>query len=185
MIEFAKRYARNSFSQNGEDGIIAECLKRMCIKEGVSVEFGAPDKFYCSNTQALRGWTKFFYDLSESDGVIKKEITTENVNELPICEVLSIDTDGADWYIWKAYTGKPKIVIVEINSSFPPHVSHISLDRGSSYKSMVELGLSKGYFLLCHTGNLIFILNEYKALFPEITGDPLYNSELYFNKNWL
>ena len=49
---------------------------------------------------------------------------------------------------------------------------------------MVILGSLKGYFLLCHTGNLIFIQHEYKHLFPEIVGNPLFDYKDYFDYSW-
>lgn len=186
MLTFASRYARNTYSQNGEDGIIAECLKR--IKPGltVSVEFGAPDRFFCSNTAALPDdWAKHYYSIDASDGVEAKTVTPDNVNELPVCSVLSIDIDGNDYNVWEAYSGKPDIVIIEVNSSFAPYVYHWSLDRGSSYSTMNKLAEGKGYFLLCHTGNCIFIRNDHRGLFPEITLDPMINHSAYFNSSWL
>src|SRR6185436_10679675 len=95
-------------------------------------------------------------------------------------DVLSIDTDGYDYDIFKAMAERPKIVIVEINSGYAPHERVENKKEGSSYLPMVELGIEKGYFLLCHTGNLIFILDKYRKLFPEVEGDGLYNSEKYF-----
>ena len=50
---------------------------------------------------------------------------------------------------------------------------------------MVELAIEKGYFLLCHTGNLVFMDKQYKKLFPEIKGDGLKNAEQYFKRDWL
>lgn len=184
MIEFAKKYGFNTFSQNGEDGIIAECLKRLKIASGVAVEFGAADGFFCSNTQNLKGWKKHMYDLVSNRDVQAREITPANVNELPACDLLSIDIDGEDYRVWKAYNEKPALVIIEINSSRAPSESFIC-DQGTSYKPMVELGIEKGYFLLCHTGNLIFIDIKYRGLFPEVKGDGLSNADEYFNRAWL
>jgi hypothetical protein len=64
-------------------------------------------------------------------------------------------------------------------------VYHNSIDQGASYKTMVELGIEKGYFLLAHTGNLVFVDKQYRKLFPEIQGDGLKNADLYFNRSWL
>lgn len=191
MLTFAAKYGKNVFSQNGEDGIIEECIKRILTDHipRVAVEFGGHDGFFCSNTRNLTKsgyWKGWMYDINPgSQEVQKKEITPENVNELPECSVLSIDCDGPDYWIWKAYNGKPAIVIIEINSSIPPTVDEIPGDRGASYKSMVELAQSKGYFLVAHTGNLVLVLNKYRPLFPEITGDPIKDHELYFNKRFL
>lgn len=187
-LDFVKRFASNTHSQNGEDGIIAEVLKRAKMNKGTAVEFGGADGFFCSNTALLRenGWKVFMYDLRACPPYVEeKVITKENINELPACNVLSIDVDGEDLELWQAYKGKPDIVIIEINSSLPPMTRHYSKERGSAYVNMVTLGIEKGYFLLCHTGNLIFLLDKYRPLFPEIIGDGLKNHEQYFNTNWL
>ena len=50
---FYAQYAKDIHSQNGEDGIIEELLKRLEIKDGWVCEFGAWDGVYLSNTFAL------------------------------------------------------------------------------------------------------------------------------------
>src|SRR5215207_5667826 len=166
MKAFRDKYGKDQFSQNGEDGIIKEVLRRLKIKKGVAVEFGGADGFYCSNTAALRekGWTVHMYDIKAVHPYVEEKIIGPvNVNTIPECDVLSIDVDGNDYNIWRAYEGKPKIVIIEVNSDFKP--GERVLNKGTSYTPMVELRLSKDYFLLAHTGNMIFVLNEYKDLF--------------------
>lgn len=189
MKEFIDTYKQTgNHSQNGEMGIISECIKRIKPKLKVAVEFGAADGFFCSNTAELpQGWKRHLYDVAASGEVEQKEITEGNVNELPKCSVLSIDIDGNDRNIWKAYKGTPAIVVIEINSSIPPLSDQPVSDyqRGTAYKPMVELGIEKGYFLLGHTGNLIFVLNEYRELFPEIEGDGIDNVDKYFDTSWL
>lgn len=189
MLEFVKKYGLNITSQNGENGIIHECLKRLKISKGVAVEFGAPDTVFCSNIHPLKvkGWRCIYFDPNpQEEGIIKAFITPENVNVLiPECDVLSIDIDGNDYEVWKAYEGQPDIIIIEVNSSFHPEVYHFSKEKGSSYSMMNKLAEEKGYFMLCHTGNCIFILNEHKHLFPEITLDPITNWEKFFNQSWL
>ena len=46
MIEFAKKYAKNVHSQNGEDGIIEELINRIQPTELTAVEFGCPDYYF-------------------------------------------------------------------------------------------------------------------------------------------
>lgn len=189
MLDFVKRYGINIHSQFGEDGIISEILKRLKLNHGVSVEFGAPTKTYCSNTANLDNlWQKFYYDIDPAEtGIMKKEITPANINELPGCDIISIDIDGNDYNIWFAYKGKPRIVIIEVNSSVLPteNLPVSDLQHGTCYKQMLLLGIAKGYFLVCHTGNMIFVDKKYRSLFPEITGDGLSNYELYFNRSHL
>jgi hypothetical protein len=182
MLDFVYKFGYDIYSQNGEDGIIKEAMFRINPDMRVAVEFGGVDGIYCSNTAAL-GWSRHLYDINPKDILVhKKEITPENVNELPGCELLSIDIDGNDYNIWKAYNGKPAVVIIEINSSLNPDVEFFQPERGASFITMLRLGIEKGYFLLCHTGNMIFVSNEYKELFPDI--DEV-TTELFFNKSWL
>lgn len=118
-------------------------------------------------------------------------ITPENVNQiLPAnAHLLSIDVDGTDYKIWEAYKGNADVVIIEINSSLPP-MSVLQGDpvRGSSFYSMLLLAERKGYHLLCHTANMIFIKDRWLALFPEIRNDiggaldPLRDIDQWFDK---
>lgn len=189
MLIFAAKYGQNIFSQFGENGIIDECIKRINPKLRVAVEFGAPTREYCSNINHLVNWNLSFFDINPSDPYINKaEITPGNVNEIiPKCSVLSIDVDGNDYNIWQGYKGRPDIVVIEINSSIAPtETAPVSdLQHGTGYLPMVQLGIEKGYTLICHTGNLIWVLDEHAHLFPEITADPINDYELYFNKSWL
>jgi len=90
-------------------------------------------------------------------------------------DILSIDVDSNDYQLWKSVEKyRPKIVIVEINSEFKPGVNKIhdgTEPTGTSFTPMVELGKQKGYSLLAHVGNLIFIDSKYDHLFPEMIDD--------------
>lgn len=205
MLSFLNSFKQDIiYSQNGEEGIILECCKRMHLgNNGVAVEIGGNDGRFCSNTALLaeRGW---FVKFVESDFNLWRK-STENwqghpnvsshcshVDKYNIsafvnndCDLVSLDTDGSDYHLFGAITAKPKIVIAEIDSSIPPPSEAFNKDGGASYTSMLKLAIAKGYFLLCHTGNMVFVLNEYRKDFPEIVGDGLTNSEEYFNRAWL
>jgi hypothetical protein len=174
----------------------------MGFKTGLAVEIGAHNGAYCSNTALLieDGWRG---KMIETDynlylqcrerwaqypvNSVCSRVGADNVNAFVdnSCDVLSSDTDGGDYKIFQALLAKPKIVIVEIDSSIPPQEFRFNKDGGASYRAMVELGVDKGYFLLCHTGNICLILNEYRSLFPDIVGDGLENCDLYFNTAWI
>lgn len=79
-------------------------------------------------------------------------------------DLLSIDIDGMDYYIWESLVlYSPKLVIVEFNPTIPSYVDFIQkknfeIKHGSSSKSLVKLGLSKGYVLIAKTHcNVIFM----------------------------
>jgi hypothetical protein len=205
MKTFLQQYGQFKIhSQQGEEGIVKECFQRMGITGGTVCEFGAHNGKYCSNSRLFleAGFNGLLIEADRGlfaqlkncalpgTTLIHEFVTPDNVNELlkdlpADFDLLSIDTDSNDHDIWKALTLKPKIVIIEIDSCYAPHEPGFNSAGGATYKTMVELGIEKGYFLICHTGNLIFCDNKYRELFPDIIGDGLYNSEEYFNKSWL
>lgn len=207
MIDFVNKYGNNVHSQNSEDGIIAECVKRLGIECGFCVEVGGNNGIWLSNTALLleRGWSGSFVECDfglwqqcrdrwkqrPDVRCICSRVGADNVNAFvdDSCDVLSMDTDGSDFKIFKALKAKPKIVIIEIDSSIDPETEGVSTgfnaDGGSGYVITLMLGRNKGYFLLAHTGNLILVDNQYRHLFPEIVGEGLSNSELYFNRGWI
>ena len=211
MLSFLKQYARNEwYSQNGEEGILAECVKRLELEFGHAVEIGAHNGFYCSNTAALvdgappfqnqkwtglmveadynlyleckRGWSKY-----EGMRVQCSRVDSNNINAFvdETCDVLSLDTDGHDYGIFKGLKARPKIVIVEIDSSIEPPSERVNADGGVGYWTMTMLALEKGYAVLAHSGNLIVVRQDYTHLFPECSPHPLKQWELYFNRSWL
>jgi hypothetical protein len=211
MLSFLNQYGRNEwYSQNDEEGIIAECLKRLELTQGHAVEIGANNGFYCSNTAALvdsaspfqnqkwtglmveadydlyleckRGWSKY-----EGMRVQCSRVDGYNINAFvdERCDLLSLDTDGHDYNIFCGMLARPKIVIVEIDSSIEPPSERFNADGGAGYWSMTVAALERGFFILVHCGNLVLIRQEYAHLFPECKPHPLLEWELYFNRAWL
>lgn len=82
-------------------------------------------------------------------------------------ELLSIDIDSFDLDIWESLTTySPKIVVIEINSSVMPGViwRHSNKTPGNTFSATLRVGQKKGFTLVCHTGNLIFVRNDYMDL---------------------
>jgi len=201
----------NVYSQNGEDGIVAELLTRLNIRNGSPrwcVEFGAWDGKYLSNTFHLvesAGWNAVyiegdperFLDLqstalqfskvvpilgmvggSKGEGPALDDLlrSTDVPSEY---DILSVDIDSSDLDVWLRHVNyRPRIVIIEINSSIAPGILqwHGDQVQGNSFSSTVNVASHKGYTLVCHTGNLIFVkdeivdqvgLNEFDLLYPE------------------
>jgi hypothetical protein len=200
MLPELLRFRRNVYSQNGEDGILAEILRRLEIKHGWFCEFGAWDGKHLSNTYKLleSGWAgvmiegdrQRYEDLERTaehfDGrlhTICRFVTPcagadsldSLLAETPIpmdFDVLSIDVDGPDYLIWKSFTRYcPKVVIIEVNSHYPPGVAHV--EYGCSFTSMVELGCAKGYMPVVHTGNIFFVRKDFVDQVAD--GDPKLN----------
>lgn len=92
-------------------------------------------------------------------------------------DFLSIDIDGADYYVWQGLRDsdyQPRVVCIEFNPTIPNTVyfiqeKDISVQQGSSLLALKELGLSLGYTLIVTTTfNAIFIRDELMTLLPTI-----------------
>ena len=142
---FYNTYSKNVYSQNGEDGIVEELLKRLNITNGWVCEFGAWDGIHLSNTFNLvtKGFDAVFIegDVNKYGDLLKTVNKYNNIipinafvdyndtqnsldnllkkTNIPIdFDILSIDIDSYDYQVWKSLkTYHPKIVIIEINSS--------------------------------------------------------------------
>lgn len=205
MLRFLNQYAKNyTYSQNGEEGIILETLIRMGVNSGHCVEIGGADGRFCSNTALLlehESWTGLFvegdYGLYQqcranwsSNPRVRSQccyVDGNNVNAFvdERCDVLSLDTDGSDYAIFGGLNAQPKIVIVEIDSSIEPPSERVNADGGVGYWTMTTLALERNYFVLCHTGNLVLVHQDYAHLFPECSPHPLLEWKRYFNRGWL
>lgn len=191
MFKNLKKHKFNVYSQNGEDGILQYIFNKLSIKKGFAVEFGAADGIWLSNTYNLvkNGW-KAVYIESDKESFSKLEELSKSKNLDIIAlnktvspdsgknnlntilsklsvpdefELLSIDVDGLDLEIWESFLGNPIVVVIEINSGIYPGKlqNHSKQNSGASFTSMVEIGEKKGYKVVCHTGNLIFLKKEY------------------------
>ena len=119
------QFELRAFSQNGEDGVIAEILRRCEALDGYFVEFGAQQgvENNCAALADLLGWRGLFIEGGERDHAVLERkyrpndrvathcalVTPENVERLfadagvpPEPELLSIDVDGEDYWIWEA-----------------------------------------------------------------------------------
>jgi hypothetical protein len=162
---------RREYSQNGEDGIIEAIFAMIGTTNEYCVEFGVEDGMQC-NTRALvkKGWRSLWMDGAEhppETGVKTAFITAENIEELfrihgvpQAFDLLSIDIDGNDYWVWKAIRQEsPRVVIIEYNAHIPPERSvTIPYDPafrwdgtdyyGASLSALKKLGDEKGYVLL-------------------------------------
>lgn len=178
---------KNIFSENGEDGIFEYLFEIFNIKSGTFCEFGAWDGIYGSNTYNLLKNHNFSGVMIEADknkyklleNLISQHQNLEIINsyvdfegrnkldnilsktKLPFdFDLLSIDIDGYDYYVWKSLINyKPKFVIIEINSNVKPGDYSIYSKESNTptgFSAVCELGIKKGYFPIFHSGNVIF-----------------------------
>jgi hypothetical protein len=84
-------------------------------------------------------------------------------------DLISIDVDGQDFWIWSNLVHRPSVLIIEYNANFGPDESKVipydtefqwdsSKYFGASLRALHNLGKSKGYVLVYSNGvNAIFI----------------------------
>jgi hypothetical protein len=101
--------------------------------------------------------------------------------------LLSIDVDSYDLDIFESLQCySPKVVVIEINSSVPPGIiwRHGNGRQGNTFTATCNVAQNKGYTLVCHTGNLIFVRND---LIVELNIDNRFITypELLFLFNWI
>ncbi len=194
---FYEIHKKNIHSQNGEDGIISALLQKLEIVDGWVCEFGAWDGKHLSNTFSLveKGFKAIFIEANENNfkdlektsklypnivpilAYVSSDIDNENSldrilqrTKIPFdFAVLSVDIDSFDYQVWEAFIHyRPKIVIIEINSSVNPNDKdwiHGGNMQGTGFYPMLQLGKEKNYTFLMHTGNMVFIRNEDSHLF--------------------
>lgn len=102
-------------------------------------------------------------------------------------EVLSIDIDSYDLTVWENLKKfDPMIVIIEINSFFRPGIfhKHNKLIQGNSFSSTLKVAKQKGYILLSHTGNCIFIKKNFQNKI-KIPKNLVNNPNKLFDWSWV
>jgi hypothetical protein len=159
-------------SQNGEDGVIEAIFAAIGVTNRYFVEFGCEQAVECNTANLLtQGWTGLLMDyggISKNPlADVKKEfITAENIESLFAkyqvpreFDLLSIDIDGNDFWVWQKISYRPRVVVIEYNAHFAPNLRRsIPYDPsfqwkgtdyfGASLLAMKELGQSKGYTLV-------------------------------------
>jgi ABC-type glycerol-3-phosphate transport system substrate-binding protein len=100
-------------------------------------------------------------------------------------DILSIDIDSYDFQVWKSLNNyKPKIVIIEINSSAKvndsKYIHKPGKYLGTGFNPTYYLGIEKGYKFILHTGNMFFIRSDLFDKLGITYNNPLEN----FRTDW-
>ena len=176
-------FERKVFSQNGEDGILEALFHAIGTTNKFVVEFGVENGRECNSGNLIRncGWSglllegdeRLFGELAATFAgfpnvrLAHHFVTAENISDIfrehgvpreP--DLLSIDVDGNDYWIWKALDAyRARVVVIEFNSVHAPPERWVMQYnpahrwRGDSYfgaslESLAALGKRKGYALM-------------------------------------
>ncbi|MFN2506385.1 MAG: hypothetical protein ABR540_19590 [Acidimicrobiales bacterium] len=173
------------FSQNGEDGVLAEIFRRIGTTNRYFVEFGIGNGSEGNSVflADVLGWSGLFIEGSpghftglhrkyrdrEAVATLSALVRPDNVNalfrqsEVPEnFDLLSIDIDGNDYWVWEALEAfRPRVVVIEYNGLLKnnaclvqPYDPDWAWDGtefyGASLGALRSLGRKKGYVLV-HT----------------------------------
>jgi len=176
------RYGFKTYAQNDEDGIIQEIFRRVGAASRTFVEFGVERGIECNSVKLLvEGWRGLWIEGARENAdairrrfapfigtgrltLVAEFITAENIDALlgaagitGEIDLLGIDIDYNDYWVWKAITAvRPRVVVIEYNASLRPPLSFTvpydpngrwsgSNYYGASLEALVRLGRNKGY----------------------------------------
>jgi hypothetical protein len=208
-----------TFSQFEEDGILLYIFSLIPPVNRKCVEICAGNGRECMTANLIvnHGWWGYLFDGSNANvdagnrffannkdtflhpPVFRKAwITAENINHHlesagvagPI-DLLSLDIDGMDYWVWKAIeVVQPRVFVCETHNAVPPGISvTVPYDpnficqsedyRGASLEAMCKLGRQKGYRLIGthrYGFNAFYIQNGVgEDFFPEVTAESCLN----------
>ena len=138
------------FSQNGEDGVIAEIFRRIGTTNQIFVEIGLGNGLE-SNTALLlqQGWQGWWIEANQAGckeashlfrgateanrlKILQSFVTAEKIdalfkeNQIPEeFDLLSLDVDRNTYYIWEALASfRPRVAVIEYNGLVPPSANY-------------------------------------------------------------
>jgi hypothetical protein len=180
------------YSLGGEDIVLKHIFETCDILKGYAVEIGAEDGIRFSNCRYFynHGWdgiqlNKVVDDRIDIPKELKREfVTAENINDLldkyevpKDIDLLSLDIDGNDYWVFKNLNRRAGVVVVEYNPGFALGVKKAlkydpNLQRpdgtmafGASFSAWIDLLKEKGYIPIYETDhcNIIAVTPELKS----------------------
>jgi hypothetical protein len=178
-----RAFERKVFSQQGEDGILEEIFHRIGTTNKFFVEFGVESGAECNAAHLAknRGWGGLFMEGNPADveklkanyadfpavKCVPAMVTSANVEQLftdagvpAEPDLLCIDIDGNDYWVWQAIERfRPRVLVMEYNPfHLPPQKWVMAEDPafswqrttyfGASLTSLTLLSRRKGYELV-------------------------------------
>ncbi len=211
-----KEFSHNKFSQWGEDGIIQKIFEIIGTKSKICLEVGAGKNLdgNVSNLWKNFGWKAILIEgdpekiktlepcVNENCTIVKSYIEKDEtlgqtidliVTNLGIKEnldLLSLDIDGNDYYIFENLKIRPRVLIIEFNPTIPYYrdiyqmYTNHSWEIGCSVASLKRLAQQKNYTLVALTDvNAIFVEDKYADKFKnyETSLEKLFNTDYLKN----
>ncbi len=205
-------------SQNGEDGVLRHIFHAIGFRSRRFVEFGFgytennclrlvlkegfEGAFVDGDAKAVRMMTRALRirKLDAKVRAVAARLDRDNVNEVisraspdPDLDVLSIDVDGNDYWLWQSLdVVRPRVVVIEYNATFgPARAITVPYDpdfdyrrkhpsgyyHGASLGALCQLASSRGYALVgCESQgiNAFFVRRTDLGKLKEVTAAEAY-----------
>jgi hypothetical protein len=191
-----------TYSQSDEDGILLAVFAAVGMGGRRCVDIGSGRPMGANSTNLLVNWhwSGFCVDADPEDIAAACQwfarnrttmfappttrvmvVTAENVNDALASagfaeelDLLSIDIDGQDYWVWQSLASRPRVVVVEFNSAWDSGES-VTVPRsdslttasdlaasfaGASLEALVRLGAERGYRLVAVSNlgsNAVFV----------------------------
>jgi hypothetical protein len=178
-----------------DDGVLLDFLIRdgynSVLIEGDKYNFAEVEKIYSKISNQVTCINKYV----ESTGVNSLDNLLKTTSCPEIFDILLIDVDSIDYQIWESFKNySPTFVIIEFNNEYGPKLERIhniplnnwvgesNFAKGSSIKSIIELGKRKDYSLITVTrNNAYFIKKEFLHAFhlEEVNIDDIFHFSLH------
>lgn len=137
------RFKSSKYSQNGEDGILAEVFARIGPKDQSFIEIGASDGAEnCTRALVEAGWRGVWVEADPAkvvaarrligarpvvvvESFIDRESIHAVLDEAGVSstpDLLVIDIDGNDYWVWEEVASRyrPRVVVIEYNATMGP-----------------------------------------------------------------
>lgn len=192
MIINLHDFYKKHHSQYGQDGIIEKIFDLIGTTNKYFVEFGSSGTDVDGNTSYFRQFgfdgllmdgsdTPYGQEVEKKYDVKIEMVKASNINSLfeiynvpNFFDLLSIDIDGQDFYVWQALnnTYRPRVVCIEVNYMLKAGLDVVMpydedyvwdgmFHYGASISAMRKLGNSKGYDLVYFCGSdAIFVRKD-------------------------
>jgi len=163
------RHGYKVYSQNDEDGLIAEVFRRIGAPNRTFVEFGVETGRECNSLWLLvQGWRGLWIEGNQAAcaeistslahliagdrlRLANAFVTAENIDAIiegglggVEVDFLSIDIDRNDFWVWRAINSiRPRLVCIEYNATWRPPVSIVTpYDPGQMWDRTNYFGAS-------------------------------------------
>jgi hypothetical protein len=190
--------SKSIYAQGAEEAMLERVFDLVEPRHRFCVEFGAGDGLRNSNTASLlrtHGWRGLLIESSDyrfgrlrehyselkNVNILQATVQPGNIDDIfksagvpPDLDLLSIDIDGNDYWVWRGLQAfRPQVLVIEYNPYYAPperwvmkhnpeHTWDGSTYYGASLESLYWLGQAKGYELICcdRQGNNAFFVER-------------------------